>query len=56
MVDPRWTLSSAKLDLFMEIVDELREGEHRALVFSQFVQHLSLIRESLDQPGSPINI
>ncbi len=35
----------------MEIVDELREGEHRALVFSQFVQHLSLIRESLDQAG-----
>ncbi|MEI2755211.1 MAG: DEAD/DEAH box helicase [Chitinophagaceae bacterium] len=51
LVDPRWSLSSAKLDLFMEIVDELREGEHRALVFSQFVQHLSLIRESLDAAG-----
>ncbi|MFO0921900.1 MAG: DEAD/DEAH box helicase [Pirellulales bacterium] len=51
LVDPRWTFSSAKLDLFMEIVEELREGEHRALVFSQFVQHLSLVREALDQAG-----
>ena len=51
LVDPRWTFSSAKLDLFKEIVEELREGEHRALVFSQFVQHLSLIREALDAMG-----
>lgn len=51
LVDKRWTESSAKLDLFMEIVEELREGEHRALVFSQFVQHLSLLREALDKAG-----
>ena len=51
LVDKRWTESSAKLDLFMEIVSELREGEHRALVFSQFVQHLSLLREALDKSG-----
>ncbi|AMV35748.1 ATP-dependent helicase HepA [Pirellula sp. SH-Sr6A] len=51
LVDKRWTESSAKLDLFMEIVEELREGEHRALVFSQFVQHLSLLREALDKTG-----
>jgi len=51
LVDKRWDKSSAKLDLFMEIVAELREGEHRALVFSQFVQHLSLLREALDKQG-----
>ncbi|MFN9852090.1 MAG: DEAD/DEAH box helicase, partial [Planctomycetota bacterium] len=51
LVDKRWEKSSAKLDLFMEVVDELREGEHRALVFSQFVQHLSLLREALDKAG-----
>lgn len=51
LVDPAWDKSSAKLDLFMEIVEELRDGEHRALVFSQFVQHLSLIREALDKAG-----
>ncbi len=51
LVDNLWDQSSAKLDLFMEIVDELQEGEHRALVFSQFVQHLTLIREALDKAG-----
>ncbi|MDZ4850303.1 MAG: SNF2-related protein [Pirellulaceae bacterium] len=51
LVDPAWDKSSAKLDLFMEIVEELREGEHRALVFSQFVQHLSLVRKALDAAG-----
>jgi SNF2 family DNA or RNA helicase len=51
LVDPRWTKSSAKLDLFLEILDELREGDHRALVFSQFVQHLTLVREALDKVG-----
>jgi hypothetical protein len=51
LIDKRWDKSSAKLDLFLEIVAELREGEHRALVFSQFVQHLSLIREALDKMG-----
>jgi SNF2 family DNA or RNA helicase len=35
----------------MEIVEELREGGHRAIVFSQFVQHLSLIRGALDAAG-----
>ena len=51
LVDPRWTRSSAKLDLFLETVQELRENNHRALVFSQFVQHLSLVRAALDKAG-----
>jgi SNF2 family DNA or RNA helicase len=51
LVDAQWQGDSAKLQMFLEIVDELREGDHRALVFSQFVQHLSLIRKSLDQRG-----
>ncbi|MEI8020429.1 MAG: SNF2-related protein, partial [Schlesneria sp.] len=46
LVDKEWKLSSAKLDLFLETIDELREGRHRALVFSQFTQHLALIREA----------
>src|SRR5690606_30325727 len=48
LVDTTWKKGSAKLDLFLETVEELREGEHRALVFSQFVQHLELVREALD--------
>ena len=51
LVDASWEKSSAKLDLLMSLIEELREGDHRALVFSQFVKHLSVIREQLDQMG-----
>jgi SNF2 family DNA or RNA helicase len=49
LLDDQWDQSSAKLDLFLETVDELREGKHRALVFSQFTSHLAIIREALDK-------
>jgi len=45
------TLSSSKLDRFGELVDELLENNHKALVFSQFVKYLSVIREYLDERG-----
>jgi SNF2 family DNA or RNA helicase len=48
LVIPETDLSSSKLDLFGEVVSELLENRHRALVFSQFVGHLGLIREYLD--------
>jgi hypothetical protein len=41
-------LPSAKLELFGEVVSELLENGHKALVFSQFVTYLALIREYLD--------
>ncbi|MBB6252243.1 DEAD/DEAH box helicase [Nitrospirillum iridis] len=44
-------LPSAKLEAFLELVEELREGGHRALVFSQFVGHLSRVRAALDAAG-----
>ncbi len=44
---------SAKLEAFEEITEQLRAGGHRALVFSQFVTHLTLLRESLDARGLP---
>jgi len=48
LVDQSWKKSSAKLDLLLSLIDELREGNHRALIFSQFVKHLTLIRQVLD--------
>ena len=42
-------VSSAKLEAFEELVDELLDNRHKALVFSQFVGHLTLIRELLDK-------
>lgn len=44
-------ISSAKLQALIEIIEELRDSGHRALVFSQFVKHLALIREELEQMG-----
>jgi superfamily II DNA or RNA helicase len=42
-------LPSAKLQLFGEVVGELIENRHKALVFSQFVGHLHIIRDYLDR-------
>ncbi|MDX2051855.1 MAG: DEAD/DEAH box helicase [Polyangiaceae bacterium] len=43
--------TSAKLQSFLELADELRSGGHRALVFSQFVDVLSLARKALEERG-----
>ena len=44
-------IASSKLAAFSDLVDELLENKHKALVFSQFVSHLALIRELLDSKG-----
>lgn len=46
-------LDSAKLQRFEELVDDLIENGHKALVFSQFVDHLALISKLLDSKGIP---
>ena len=51
LVMPETQIGSAKLAAFDELVDELRQGNHKALVFSQFVGHLSLLRAHLDKKG-----
>ena len=48
LVLPKSDLSSAKLELFGEVVSELLENRHKALVFSQFVGHLQILREYLE--------
>lgn len=49
LVNPGLQIESAKLASFLELVSELKDNKHRALVFSQFVTHLSLVREALDK-------
>ena len=53
LILPETPIPSAKLQAFIEVVEELRESHHKALVFSQFVDHLSLVREWLDQQAIP---
>lgn len=47
LFDPDWAGPSAKLTAFMEICRGLKENGHRALVFSQFTSHLSLLGDAL---------
>ncbi|MDR4519633.1 MAG: DEAD/DEAH box helicase [Nitrosomonas sp.] len=51
LISPEIEISSAKLQAFEELVDELIDNHHKALVFSQFVAHLAIVRELLDNKG-----
>jgi superfamily II DNA or RNA helicase len=43
--------SSAKLTLLDELLEEIVEGGHRVLIFSQFVSMLKILSEHLDSAG-----
>jgi len=49
LIAPELNITSSKMTLFAEIIDELMANRHKVLVFSQFVDHLSLIRRFLDE-------
>jgi len=51
LIDPAAGVPSGKLDAFLDLVDDLVRNRHRALVFSQFVGHLGLVRAALDARG-----
>lgn len=44
---------SAKLDLFLELLDEALDGGHRILVFSQFTSMLAILRRTLEERDLP---
>ena len=48
LVNPGLTIASSKQQAFLDLVAQLRQSGHRALVFSQFTSHLALIRQALD--------
>ena len=51
LIDPATPLSGAKLQAFLELVDDLIRNKHKALVFSQFVGQLERVREALSAKG-----
>ncbi len=53
LVDPSLSIESSKFLVFQEILSELLENQHRALVFSQFVDHLQILKSYLNQQGIP---
>ncbi len=54
ILDPKLEeTDSAKLQAFLELVEESKDAKHRMLVFSTFVTALQLIKKSLEDRGIP---
>ena len=51
LVAPGIGIASSKLSAFAHLIDDLLDNRHKVLVFSQFVDHLTLIRKHLDARG-----
>ncbi len=51
LVAPELNLTGAKLEQLLELVSELKENRHRALIFSQFTDYLAIVRKALDAQG-----
>ncbi|MBW6521640.1 MAG: DEAD/DEAH box helicase [Desulfoarculaceae bacterium] len=51
LIAPDTNIPSAKLEVFSAVIEELLGGRHKALVFSQFIGHLQILREYLDSKG-----
>lgn len=51
LVMPETSIPGSKLEAFAYTVEDLLANGHKALVFSQFVDHLRIVRERLDQKG-----
>ncbi|HYZ63607.1 MAG TPA: DEAD/DEAH box helicase, partial [Acetobacteraceae bacterium] len=51
LIDSAAAVPSGKLEAFLGLVQDLVRNRHRALVFSQFVGHLALVRAALDARG-----
>ena len=53
LINTKLQIPSSKMQAFLELVGNLRQSGHRALVFSQFTTHLALVREELDKEHIP---
>jgi superfamily II DNA or RNA helicase len=51
LVDPKWRGPTSKLDRLEELLADLTQAGHRALVFSQFTSHLGLVQTALRKRG-----
>ncbi|HFC09640.1 MAG TPA: serine/threonine protein kinase [Chloroflexi bacterium] len=53
LIDPGFRGESGKMNVLLDTLETLHSEGHKALVFSQFVQMLRLVREALDERGIP---
>jgi len=49
LILPDAAIASSKLKVFSDILTEMLENRHKALVFSQFIDHLTILRALLDE-------
>jgi SNF2 family DNA or RNA helicase len=49
LVDENITITNSKIKTFLALVNNIIENNHRALIFSQFVRYLTIIKNVLDQ-------
>jgi SNF2 family DNA or RNA helicase len=56
LIDPKWLKEeSAKMSALFYLLDQLREENHKVLVFSQFVSMLDIIKTRLEVESRPFN-
>ncbi len=53
LVEPTYRGESAKFEILLETLETLRAEGHKALIFSQFVEALGLLRAEMDAHGIP---
>ena len=51
LINPDIKLPNSKLEAFIELMLELRENNHKALVFSQYVRYLQIVKAELEKNG-----
>lgn len=51
LVNAEVNIPSAKMEVLKDLIDELLENGHKALIFSQFVKHLALVEQLLKEKG-----
>lgn len=51
MIDEGYEGESGKLEEIQSKLEELLKGNHKVLIFSQFVKHLNILRHYLDEKG-----
>ncbi|MBA4249064.1 MAG: hypothetical protein C0432_04545 [Candidatus Puniceispirillum sp.] len=51
LIEENFNFVSGKSKYFMDLIEELISSDHKALVFSQYVSYLELLRKELDAKG-----
>lgn len=53
LANPSLGKSSSKIEMLLSLISEIKEGNNRVLIFSQFTSFLELVRQALDETDEP---